>query len=274
MLDEDGAAAARDQPDRGHHRAQGGRGGPALPGRGQPRAGRLARLRADAEARGAARRARDRRLVRHRPRRRRRRRRTASRSRTPTPRRSRSPSGCGASYPADPRDLRRPRRDRAAGAAELYRGDHRRDDRARRAQRRRAPERLIRELGMRSAMVAPMRVRDRTIGTVTFVGAESGRRFDEHDLALAEDLALRAAAAVDNARLYRTRVGDRRRRSRPRCCRRCCPRSRASSSAPSTAPPARATRSAATSTTSSRPPRATGSRSSATCRARAPRRRP
>jgi serine phosphatase RsbU (regulator of sigma subunit) len=64
---------------------------------------------------------------------------------------------------------------------------------------------LIRELEIRSAMVAPMRVRERTIGTVTFVAAESGRRFGERDLALAEDLALRAATAVDNARLYRTR---------------------------------------------------------------------
>jgi PAS domain S-box-containing protein len=66
-------------------------------------------------------------------------------------------------------------------------------------------ERLIRELQIRSAMVAPMRVRDRTIGTVTFIAAESGRHFDERDLALAEDLALRAASAVDNARLYRHR---------------------------------------------------------------------
>src|SRR3954471_7442167 len=65
--------------------------------------------------------------------------------------------------------------------------------------------RLIRELQISSAMVVPMRVRDRTIGTVTFVGAESGRRFDERDLAIAQDLALRAATAVDNARLYRTR---------------------------------------------------------------------
>ncbi|HYY06372.1 MAG TPA: SpoIIE family protein phosphatase, partial [Candidatus Limnocylindria bacterium] len=65
--------------------------------------------------------------------------------------------------------------------------------------------RVIRALGMTSAMVAPMRVRDRTIGTVTFVSAESGRRFTERDLAVAEDLALRAATAVDNARLYRTR---------------------------------------------------------------------
>jgi PAS domain S-box-containing protein len=66
-------------------------------------------------------------------------------------------------------------------------------------------ERIIRELGMSSVMIAPMRVRDRTIGTVTFVSAESGRRFDEYDLALAEALASRAAIAVDNARLHRTR---------------------------------------------------------------------
>jgi serine phosphatase RsbU (regulator of sigma subunit)/PAS domain-containing protein len=65
--------------------------------------------------------------------------------------------------------------------------------------------RVIRELGICSAMIAPMRVRDRTIGTVTFVGAETGRRFGARDLALAEDLALRAATAVDNARLHRTR---------------------------------------------------------------------
>ena len=52
---------------RGHHRAQAGRGGPALPGRGEPRAGRLARLRADARVRRPARRPRHRRLVRDRP---------------------------------------------------------------------------------------------------------------------------------------------------------------------------------------------------------------
>jgi serine phosphatase RsbU (regulator of sigma subunit) len=47
-----------------------------------------------------------------------------------------------------------------------------------------------------------MRLRDDVLGVVSFVSAESGRRFDEQDLALAEDLALRAAAAVENARLY------------------------------------------------------------------------
>ena len=59
---------------------------------------------------------------------------------------------------------------------------------------------------MVSAMVVPMRVRDRVLGVISFVSAESGRRFTDADLRLAEDLALRAAAAVENARLYRART--------------------------------------------------------------------
>ena len=39
-----------------------------------------------------------------------------------------------------------------------------------------------------------------------FVSAESGRRFDDDDVLLAEDLARRAAVAVDNARLYSERA--------------------------------------------------------------------
>jgi serine phosphatase RsbU (regulator of sigma subunit)/PAS domain-containing protein len=61
---------------------------------------------------------------------------------------------------------------------------------------------LIRALGMRSAMAVPMRIGDETLGAITLVSAESGRRFDADDLAFAEDLALRAATAVQNARLY------------------------------------------------------------------------
>jgi serine phosphatase RsbU (regulator of sigma subunit) len=63
---------------------------------------------------------------------------------------------------------------------------------------------IVRSVGLRSAMLVPMRVRDRVLGVLSFVSAESGRRFDEHDLQLAEDLALRAATAVENARLYET----------------------------------------------------------------------
>jgi PAS domain S-box-containing protein len=62
--------------------------------------------------------------------------------------------------------------------------------------------RIIREVGMRSAMAVPMRIGDETLGVISFVSAESGRRFDDGDLVFAEDLALRAASAIQNARLY------------------------------------------------------------------------
>jgi GAF domain-containing protein len=61
---------------------------------------------------------------------------------------------------------------------------------------------LLRKIGMRSAMLVPMRLGERTIGSLTFVTAESGRMFTPEDLAFAEDLAQRAAVAVENARLY------------------------------------------------------------------------
>lgn len=62
--------------------------------------------------------------------------------------------------------------------------------------------RAIKALGMRSAMIVPMRVGEETLGALTFVTSDSGRRFDQADFLFAQDLALRAAAAVQNARLY------------------------------------------------------------------------
>ena len=61
---------------------------------------------------------------------------------------------------------------------------------------------LMRELSLRSLMVVPLVARGRTLGAISFAAAESGRQYGPADLALAEDLARRAAAAVDNARLY------------------------------------------------------------------------
>jgi K+-sensing histidine kinase KdpD len=51
-------------------------------------------------------------------------------------------------------------------------------------------------------MAVPLKARGRTVGVLTLVMAESGRTYTQADLALAEDLAYRAALAVDNARLY------------------------------------------------------------------------
>jgi PAS domain S-box-containing protein len=63
--------------------------------------------------------------------------------------------------------------------------------------------RVARELGLRSAMIVPLVARGRTLGAITFVMAESGRRYDTDDLAFADDLARRFAIAIENAELYR-----------------------------------------------------------------------
>jgi PAS domain S-box-containing protein len=62
--------------------------------------------------------------------------------------------------------------------------------------------RLRRELGSRSSMLLPLIARDRTLGVISFISAESGRCYGEADLAVAEELAGKAALAVDNARLF------------------------------------------------------------------------
>jgi PAS domain S-box-containing protein len=61
---------------------------------------------------------------------------------------------------------------------------------------------LVRRLGPRSLLVAPMRSREDVLGTVSFVRTDGPPPFDEADQELAEELARRAAMAVENARLY------------------------------------------------------------------------
>ena len=63
--------------------------------------------------------------------------------------------------------------------------------------------RLLRDLGFGSAMVVPLRAQDRILGAMTIVGERSRPPFGPADLALAVDLARRAALAVDNAERYR-----------------------------------------------------------------------
>ena len=66
--------------------------------------------------------------------------------------------------------------------------------------------RLIKEIGMRSAMIVPMVARGRTVGAMTFVSGFSGRRFDQADLDLVKELGRRCATAIDNARLFSERA--------------------------------------------------------------------
>jgi serine phosphatase RsbU (regulator of sigma subunit) len=57
----------------------------------------------------------------------------------------------------------------------------------------------------RSVMYLPLIARGRTMGAITMVRSDPGRRYTEDDLRLAEDLATRMAFALDNARLYEER---------------------------------------------------------------------
>jgi signal transduction histidine kinase len=62
--------------------------------------------------------------------------------------------------------------------------------------------RILRELGLRAYIIVPIVARERAVGTIALVSAESKRRYSEDDLRIAEDLAARAASAIENARLY------------------------------------------------------------------------
>jgi len=61
---------------------------------------------------------------------------------------------------------------------------------------------LLEELGFRSSMLVPLQARGRTFGVVTFASSQR-HRYGAEDLPFAESLAKRAAAAIDNARLFR-----------------------------------------------------------------------
>jgi serine phosphatase RsbU (regulator of sigma subunit) len=65
---------------------------------------------------------------------------------------------------------------------------------------------LLRAVGLHSAMLVPMIARGRTFGVITFLASSPDRRFGDDDLLLAEELARRAAASIDNARLYSERA--------------------------------------------------------------------
>lgn len=72
---------------------------------------------------------------------------------------------------------------------------------------------LLRSLCIRSAMIVPIKNGGSTLGAISFAAAESERRYGPTDLALAEELARRAAIAIENARvLARARAAEARNR--------------------------------------------------------------
>lgn len=64
---------------------------------------------------------------------------------------------------------------------------------------------LLLGVGMKAGLTVPMTAGGTIIGALSLISAESGRRFSDADVALAEELARRAGTAVSNARLYTER---------------------------------------------------------------------
>jgi PAS domain S-box-containing protein len=65
---------------------------------------------------------------------------------------------------------------------------------------------IIRKLSLRSAMIVPLRGRDRVFGAITFVHAESAREYTDDDLVFAEELARRGATVIERRRLEEERA--------------------------------------------------------------------
>ncbi|MBD1925866.1 response regulator [Trichocoleus sp. FACHB-90] len=62
---------------------------------------------------------------------------------------------------------------------------------------------IVRDMGFRSYIVVPLLVRGRAIGAISLVCTQLKAAYDVSDLALAEELARRAALSVENGQLYR-----------------------------------------------------------------------
>ncbi|MDP9478859.1 MAG: EAL domain-containing protein [Actinomycetota bacterium] len=103
-------------------------------------------------------------------------------------------------YPPDPNSPRGAPKVLRTGRPELY--PEITDEMLEAAARDEEHLRLLRRMGFTSVIVVPMVTRGKTLGVISLVSSESGRRYGEADLDLAEELARRAATAVDNARLY------------------------------------------------------------------------
>jgi serine phosphatase RsbU (regulator of sigma subunit)/putative methionine-R-sulfoxide reductase with GAF domain len=66
---------------------------------------------------------------------------------------------------------------------------------------------VLRSLHLRSAIVVPLQVQDRVLGVLSLAAdASSGRRLTRDDLTFVEDLAGRAAVAIENSRSHRART--------------------------------------------------------------------
>ena len=64
---------------------------------------------------------------------------------------------------------------------------------------------IVRQLGFESYITVPLVARARILGALTLVSTDPAHRYTEQDVAVAEEIARRAAVRIDNARLYAER---------------------------------------------------------------------
>jgi PAS domain S-box-containing protein len=63
--------------------------------------------------------------------------------------------------------------------------------------------RLLRQFDLKASILVPLVARGRVLGAIRLLGTGARGRYTQQDVQLAQDLALRAATAIDNARLHR-----------------------------------------------------------------------
>ena len=86
------------------------------------------------------------------------------------------------------------------GRPEIY--EHITDELLRASARDEEYYEILKEVGMRSAIIAPLVARGRTLGIISLIIAETERHYTQADLPPIEELARMCALAVDNSRLY------------------------------------------------------------------------
>jgi len=86
------------------------------------------------------------------------------------------------------------------GRAELY--SHITDEMLAASARTEEHLRIMREVGLTSAMLVPLAAGSRVVGVLSFISSREDRHFDQDDLAFATELGRRVAFAIENARLY------------------------------------------------------------------------
>ncbi|MEO8328543.1 MAG: SpoIIE family protein phosphatase [Candidatus Nanopelagicales bacterium] len=103
-------------------------------------------------------------------------------------------------YPPDPNSPTGPHNVVRTGKTEIY--PHVTDEMLVAGARDDTHLQILRDLKLTAALMVPLATHGRTFGVITLISSDFRRTYSDSDVALAEDLARRAATAIDNAQLH------------------------------------------------------------------------